>query len=99
MSLLAAAVARRASALFRPAAAAASLRRMSSSSIDALRAEAASYRAMAAAYRVKTDALRTATHDGELIGVIQSTLQSHDRSPVRTFAPAADRSILPESAS
>ncbi|KAM0871544.1 hypothetical protein ACQ4PT_039316 [Festuca glaucescens] len=84
MSLLAVAVARRASALFHPAAAAASLRWMSSSSIDALRAKAASYRAMAASYRVKADALRTATHDREplLIRVIESNMQSHDRSPV-----------------
>ncbi|KAM0844006.1 hypothetical protein ACQ4PT_057336 [Festuca glaucescens] len=37
---------------------------------------------MAASYRLKADALRTATHDGELIRVIETTLQSHDRSPV-----------------
>ncbi|XP_044352824.1 uncharacterized protein At2g39795, mitochondrial-like [Triticum aestivum] len=84
--------ARRASVLLRPKAAAArfsSIRRRSysssTSSIRSLRAEAAScraeaasYRAEAVSFRAKADSLRAATHDGELLGVIDSAMHSYN---------------------
>ncbi|XBI24538.1 hypothetical protein VPH35_049625 [Triticum aestivum] len=91
MALLTAS-ARRASALLRPMAAAApfsSIRRRSysssSSSIRFLhakaascRAEAASYRAEAATFRAEADSLRAATHDGELLSIIDSAIHSYN---------------------
>ena len=91
--------ARRATALLRPRAAAApfsSIRRrpysFSTSSIRSLRAEAApcrteiaSYRAEAVSFRAKADSLRAATHDGELLGVIDSAMHSYNGNLVRTY--------------